>query len=73
VASSIGCFGLVLDPRLQGLGEMSLDVGVVGLPGLQIQIDFHASLPVVGVRNLDDDGVVTVRMSLAFGAPEELE
>ena len=52
---------------------MSLDVGMAGLPGLQVQIDFQAGLVLVRVRDLDDDGVVAVRAGLAIGAPQELE
>ena len=53
---------------------MSLDVGMVGLPGLQVQVDLQAGLVLVRVRDLDDDGVVVVvRTGLAIGAPQELE
>jgi len=52
---------------------MSLDVGVAGLPGLQVQVDLEAGLIVTGVRDLDDDGSVAVRAGLAIGPPQELE
>jgi hypothetical protein len=45
---------------------MSVDVGVAGLPGLQVQIDLQAGLILAGIRDLDDDGTVAVRSSLAL-------
>ena len=52
---------------------MRFDVGAAGLPGLQVQVDLEASLFVVSVRDLDDDGPVIVDMDLAFGTPQELQ
>jgi len=73
VTSSIGCFGLALDPRVGSLSllkqQMSLDVRVAGLPGLQVQVDLEASLVVTGVRDLDDDSSFAVRAGLAIGPP----
>lgn len=74
MASSIGCFGFALDPRVGNLRQsllqqMSLDIGVAGLPGHQVQVDLQPGLIASGVRDLDDDGSFAVRASLAFDAP----
>jgi hypothetical protein len=50
------------------------DVRVARLPGLQVQVDLESRLLVAEcVRDLDLDRVVTVRMSVAFHSPQELE
>ena len=52
---------------------MRVDVGAAGPPGLQVQVDLEASLRLSGVRDLDDDGSVTVGAGFAIGMPEKLE
>jgi len=55
------------------LEQMSLDIGVTGLPGLQIEVDLEPRLRVSGVRDLDNDGSVAVGAGLTISTPEELE
>jgi hypothetical protein len=50
------------------------DVRVARLPGLHVQVDLEPRLLLADrVRDLDQDRVVTVRMSVAFNSPQELE
>ena len=60
-------------PDRGNLEQVSLDVRVARLPGLQVEIDLEARLVLVGVRDLDEDGSVAIGVGLAFGAPQELE
>ena len=56
---------------------MGVDVGHVGpagLPGLEVEIDFHPRLLLAErVRHVDDDRRLVLDLDLAIGAPQELE
>jgi hypothetical protein len=59
------------DPRLD---QMRFDVRVARLPRLEIEVDLEARLLLAqGVRDLDEDSPVAVRVGLAFDSPQELE
>lgn len=53
---------------------MRVDLGMAGLPRLEIEVDFHPRL-LVAVRGGDFDDYCRVAVSLgpAIGAPQELE
>jgi len=54
--------------------QVCFDVRVARLPRLEVEIDLEARLLLAeGVRDLDEDGPVAVRVGLAFDSPQELE
>ena len=60
-------------PDRGDLQEMSLDVGVAGPPGLEVQVDLQAGLVLSRVRDFDDDDFVPVRVGLAVRTPQVVE
>ena len=71
---SVGRFEVALDPRSRSLEHVSPDLGVAGLPRLQIQIDLHARLLFSeSFRDLDEQSPLVLEVGLAMCSPKELE